>query len=194
MVAPTAALSSIVYAPFYAAQVLMRVAEDSRLMTPGGPVDAYRPATGEATPGRIAIDQGPIVIMIENYRSGLLWRLFMGHPDVRRGLARAGMRPPRHPTGFPYALSGEDGVHDLLRHPDRECYELDYSVAVPAEISFTLARPDGTGAQTFRVGSKPEGMHQLTFGCPPNFVPGEERTITLFLGTAPAASVRLRLN
>lgn len=194
VVAPTAALSSIVYAPFYAAQALLRVANDPRLMTPGGPVDAYVPATGEATPGRIAIDQGPIAIMIENYRSGLLWRLFMGHPDVRRGLARAGMRPPRHPTGFPYALPGEDGAHDLLRHPDRSRYELDYSVAVPAEISFTLARPDGSGAQTFRMGPQTEGMHRLTFPAPPGFVPGEERTITLFLGEAPAASARLRLN
>lgn len=32
----------------------------------------------------LAIDQGPIVIMIENYRTGLLWKLFMSHPDIQR--------------------------------------------------------------------------------------------------------------
>lgn len=34
----------------------------------------------------LAIDQGPIVVMIENYRSGLIWNLFMRNRDVQRGL------------------------------------------------------------------------------------------------------------
>lgn len=38
----------------------------------------------------LAIDQGPIVVMIENYRTGLLWKLFMSHPDVQEGLKKLG--------------------------------------------------------------------------------------------------------
>ena len=38
----------------------------------------------------LAIDQGPITVMIENYRSGLLWKLFMSHPDVQNGLNKLG--------------------------------------------------------------------------------------------------------
>ena len=38
----------------------------------------------------IAIDQGPIVVMIENARSGLLWRLFMSREDILNGLATLG--------------------------------------------------------------------------------------------------------
>ena len=38
----------------------------------------------------IAIDQGPIVIMMENYRTGLLWNYFMRNEDVRRGLDKLG--------------------------------------------------------------------------------------------------------
>ena len=38
----------------------------------------------------LAIDQGPIAVMIENYRSGLLWKLFMSHPDVQKGLEKLG--------------------------------------------------------------------------------------------------------
>ena len=38
----------------------------------------------------IAIDQGPIVVMIENHRSGLLWNLFMKNTDVQRGLKKLG--------------------------------------------------------------------------------------------------------
>jgi hypothetical protein len=38
----------------------------------------------------LAIDQGPIVVMIENYRSGLLWELFMSCPEVQGGLNKLG--------------------------------------------------------------------------------------------------------
>ena len=38
----------------------------------------------------IAIDQGPVVVMIENYRTGLLWDLFMRHPDVNAGISALG--------------------------------------------------------------------------------------------------------
>ena len=40
----------------------------------------------------LAIDQGPIVVMIENYRTGLLWKLFMSHPDVQTGLKKLGFK------------------------------------------------------------------------------------------------------
>jgi hypothetical protein len=42
----------------------------------------------------IAIDQGPIVVMIENHRTGLLWKLFMSVPEVRNGLRRLGFTSP----------------------------------------------------------------------------------------------------
>jgi hypothetical protein len=42
----------------------------------------------------LAIDQGPIVVMIENHRTGLLWNLFMSAPDVKAGLKRLGFKGP----------------------------------------------------------------------------------------------------
>jgi hypothetical protein len=42
----------------------------------------------------IAIDQGPIVVMMENHRTGLLWKLFMSIPEVRNGLRRLGFKSP----------------------------------------------------------------------------------------------------
>ena len=38
----------------------------------------------------LAIDQGPIPVMIENYRTQLLWNLFMSHPDIKKGLEKLG--------------------------------------------------------------------------------------------------------
>jgi hypothetical protein len=42
----------------------------------------------------LAIDQGPEVVMIENYRSGLLWKLFMSCPEVKQGLKTLGFHSP----------------------------------------------------------------------------------------------------
>ena len=42
----------------------------------------------------LAIDEGPIVVMIENYRSGLLWKLFMSCPEVQHGLKKLGFESP----------------------------------------------------------------------------------------------------
>ena len=42
----------------------------------------------------LAIDQGPIVVMIENYRSGLFWKLFMGIPEIQNGLKKLGFESP----------------------------------------------------------------------------------------------------
>ena len=40
------------------------------------------------SPEYLSIDQGPEVVMIENYRSGLLWKLFMSCPEVQNGLKK----------------------------------------------------------------------------------------------------------
>jgi hypothetical protein len=42
----------------------------------------------------LAIDQGPIIIMIENYRTGLLWNLFMSAPEVKAGMTALGFSSP----------------------------------------------------------------------------------------------------
>jgi hypothetical protein len=42
----------------------------------------------------VAIDQGPIIVMIENARTGLLWKLFMNVPDIQAGLRRLAFNSP----------------------------------------------------------------------------------------------------
>lgn len=55
------------------------------------------PRRGRVVPGKgwfddsqLGIDQGPIVAMIENHRTGLVWETMRRSPDVVRGLCRAG--------------------------------------------------------------------------------------------------------
>ncbi len=87
VISPTAALSSIVYTPEESMAVMRHLyAQGDKLFGKYGFYDAFSD-TDEWYPQRyLAIDQGPIAVMIENYRSGLLWKLFMSHPDVQRGL------------------------------------------------------------------------------------------------------------
>ncbi len=53
-----------------------------------GPYDAFSFEYNWYLPRYLAIDQGPIPIMIENYRTGLIWDLFMAAPEVQSGLKK----------------------------------------------------------------------------------------------------------
>jgi hypothetical protein len=55
-----------------------------------GPYDAFSFQENWYLPRYLAIDQGPIPVMIENYRTGLLWKLFMKNKDVQMGLEKLG--------------------------------------------------------------------------------------------------------
>jgi hypothetical protein len=61
-----------------------------RLWRDRGFADAFNDSADWVADSHLAIDQGPIVAMIENHRSGLLWRLFMSCPEIADGLARLG--------------------------------------------------------------------------------------------------------
>jgi hypothetical protein len=92
VIAPTAALSSMPYAPAESMAALRHFYEErgEALWRDYGFADSFNASANWVAAGHLAIDQGPIVVMIENYRSGLLWRLFMSCPEIRRGLDRLG--------------------------------------------------------------------------------------------------------
>ena len=93
VVSPTAAISSIPYTPELSLNAMRYFFEDQNelLWGPAGFYDAFS-LEGEdwVAPKYLAIDQGPQVVMIENYRSGLIWDLFMGAPEVQDGLEKLG--------------------------------------------------------------------------------------------------------
>jgi len=96
VISPTAALSSLPYTPEYSLRALRHWYIDMKDKTWGsyGFYDAFN-ETGNWYPKRyLAIDQGPIVVMIENYRSGLLWNLFMSCPEVQNGLKKLDFTSP----------------------------------------------------------------------------------------------------
>ncbi len=91
VISPTAALSSFPYTPTESKQVLWHLYTDAdSLVGRYGPYDAYSESEKWYVPRYLAIDQGPIPVMVENYRTGFIWSLFMKNEDVQKGLKRLG--------------------------------------------------------------------------------------------------------
>src|SRR2546421_68872 len=95
-IAPTAALSAFPYTPEYSMKALKHFYYDlgDKIWSEYGFVDAFNESRNWYAKSHLAIDQGPIIVMIENYRTGLLWKLFMGIPDIQNGLKKLGFKSP----------------------------------------------------------------------------------------------------
>jgi len=96
VIAPTAALSSFPYTPAesMAALKFFYYVLGDKIWKEYGFVDAFSLQNTWFASSTLAIDQGPIIIMIENYRSGLLWNLFTGCPEVKAGMLGLGFTAP----------------------------------------------------------------------------------------------------
>jgi hypothetical protein len=92
VITPTAAVSSLPYTPEQSMNAIRHFYYllGDRLWGEYGFYDAFSVTDGWWANSYLAIDQGPIVCMIENYRTGLLWDLFMSAPEVQQGLDKLG--------------------------------------------------------------------------------------------------------
>lgn len=146
VIAPTAAISAFPYTPFYSAQVLLNLEKNYPMLNGVyGFGSSYCPADKSVGAGYLAMEHAPMAIMIENYRSGLIWKLLMQNEHVKEGLQAAGMKPvPAYVPGFYLAQADtETGVYDMMRHPDREKYEIDFYTASAGTGTLTLVNAKG---------------------------------------------------
>lgn len=92
VISPTAAISSIAFTPTESLQVMhFLYQKKAKLLGPAGFYDAFSPQFNYwVADAYLAIDQGPQIVMIENYRTGLLWNLFMQNTDIKNGLNKLG--------------------------------------------------------------------------------------------------------
>ncbi len=94
-ITPTGALSSFPYTPeasMAALKFFYRELGD-RVWGVYGPRDAFNLSQNWFSPVYMGLDQAPIVVMVENYRSGLIWKLFMSNPEIQPMLDRIGFQP-----------------------------------------------------------------------------------------------------
>ena len=96
VISPTAAISSIPYTPeeSMAALRFYYYILGDKLFKEFGFIDAFNLSDAWFSNSFLAIDQGPQIIMIENYRTGLLWELFMSNPEIKTGMKKLGFQSP----------------------------------------------------------------------------------------------------
>lgn len=92
VIAPTAALSAFPYTPEESMSALhyFYYKLGDKLWRDYGFIDAFNLSEQWYDDQYLAIDQGPIICMIENYRTGMLWNLFMDIPEIQKGLGKLG--------------------------------------------------------------------------------------------------------
>jgi len=96
VITPTAALSAFPYTPEYSMKALRHFYNDlgDKIWSEYGFYDSFNESENWYAKSHLAIDQGPIIVMIENYRTGLIWKLFMKNPMIRKGLKKLGFESP----------------------------------------------------------------------------------------------------
>ena len=138
-IAPTAAGGSYAFTPELSREALRTfyARYRPRLWGPYGLRDAYNVEEGWFASSYLGIDQGPILLMIENERTGAVWESFMTHPAVQRGLDRAGFRA-RPVAGE----GGADGARLALApprpNPAARGVRLAYSTPAPGPVRLAV--------------------------------------------------------
>jgi hypothetical protein len=96
VITPSAAISSLPYTPAQSMNALkfFYYTLGDKLFKEYGFIDAFNLKDLWFADSFLAIDQGPQIVMIENYRSGLLWNLFMSCPEIKRGMKQLGFQSP----------------------------------------------------------------------------------------------------
>ena len=94
-ITPTGALASFPYTPEASMAALKHFYRDlgNPLWDVYGPRDAFNLETNWYSPIFMGLNQAPITVMIENYRTGLVWKLFMSNPEIKPMLDKIGLKP-----------------------------------------------------------------------------------------------------
>jgi hypothetical protein len=166
-ISPTAALSSFPYTPYYSYQALMYLyrTQGNRLFGELGFYDAYNTKENWYSNQYLAIDQGPIVVMIENYRSGLVWKLGAKVKEMQDALLKMGIKRPDYATGFyMYTPEVKSGMVHLMKHADEGRYILDFFVSGAEPVSVGLTSKKTNQVQVLADKKIfPSGAQQIRF-------------------------------
>jgi exo beta-1,2-glucooligosaccharide sophorohydrolase (non-reducing end) len=104
-ITPTGALASFPYVPDESIAALKHFYRDlgDRLWGVYGPRDAFNLQNNWFSPIYMGLNQAPITVMVENYRTGLIWKMFMSNPEIKPMLDKIGFKPDAGKTGAPGA-------------------------------------------------------------------------------------------
>jgi hypothetical protein len=148
-IAPTAALADMPYTPeeSMAALKYFYRTKGETLWGPYGFYDAFNQNQNWVSNSYLAIDQGPIVAMIENARTGLLWNYFMQNPEIQPALTAIGFQPDFVPTKEA-EISGTGLEVYPIPAATGEPVKLQLYLSKPQTLTAVLCSLDGRTTQT----------------------------------------------
>jgi hypothetical protein len=167
-IAPTAAAGSIAFAPEIVIPTLHHLYDtyNANLGGPYGFKDAFNLTVNWWATDYIGIDEGPIIIMIENYRNGSVWSRFMQNEDIYRGLLRAGFTGlvdvPDPATPVPAACA----LMPNVPNPFHDATAIRFRLEVPGRVLLTVTDVAGRRIATLVDGPRGAGDHVVTFNAP----------------------------
>ncbi|MEW6196820.1 MAG: glucoamylase family protein [Bacteroidota bacterium] len=161
-IAPTAALSSMPYTPYASKQAMKYFYRTfkEKLWDKFGFKDAFNltyasnGVSGEwFSDGYLAIDQGPIICMIENYRSQLLWNLFMADPDISTSWSEFPFYDSPTPTDVEDETEIPDGfkLNQNYPNPFNPTTTITYTIPTPPLVPSLTKGRDMGGVVTLKV-------------------------------------------
>ena len=158
-IAPTAAGGSFPFTPNESLAALRTMYDTYRtqIWWRYGFRDAFNPARNWFGPAHLGIDQGPIVLMIENFRSGAIWDDFGRSPYVQAGLERAGFITPvsidEDDTKRPVEIS-------IYPQPAHSALMFTFELARPSQVEISIYDLLGRKRDTVQNGFLKAGSHQ----------------------------------
>jgi len=164
-ITPTAAISSIAFTPEIVIPVIENLWNNYKgvLWGPYGFRDAFNLSVSPAWygPDVLGIDQGPITIMIENYRTGKVWNRFMQNPEIQTALQQAGFtavvgvgetRPEPTAAGL-----------EVAPNPFVQRAGIRYRLAAPGHVRLTVYDVGGRAVARLVDGEQGAGSHEVGF-------------------------------
>jgi hypothetical protein len=162
-IAPTAAGGSLPFAPEACIPVLRNLYNNYRpqLWTTYGFRDAFNISQNWWGPDVIGIDEGPIVLMIENYLNGKVWQRFMQNPDIQRGLQRGGFLPVTTVGPPDAAFSSVVRLFPNYPNPFNASTSLTFVIPAAGHVRLRLFDVLGTEVAVLTDGHYPAGTHTV---------------------------------
>lgn len=165
-IAPTAAASSMPFTPKESLAAVKHLYDTYRqsIWTQYGFCDAFNLTVNWWAPGVIGIDEGPIVLMIENYRSQKIWQLFMENLDIQRGLERAGFAATTSHAGTESGnRPNKYGLSQNYPNPFNSSTTIRYYLPQTTKVVLKVYNRLGNEITTLVNGIKPTGTHSVLF-------------------------------
>ena len=170
-IAPTAAGGAMAFAPDISLPTLQYLYTNGKnaLWTAYGFIDAFNQSVSWYDNAELGIDQGPIVIMIENYRTQRPWRLFMQNAEIQRGLQQAGFVPLPFMALRIQALPAQNVFSLAWDASAGRTYQVEYSTDLVSWFASPSGEVIATGPTASWTDSGPPDTAALPFSVPQRF-------------------------